>query len=91
MSDSPERAVHDALGGMLDEGEIVMRWMLVIDVIGPDNTRYLSHRAGGGHDGTDKPAAWEAVGMLQASLDIARDQIREMTMDVDEDADEDNA
>jgi hypothetical protein len=85
VSEEAQRAVHAALKDYLDEGEIAISWCLTVDVVGPDNTRYLIHRAGGGVDGTDAPMAWTALGMLETSADTARDQLREMTVEPDED------
>ena len=84
MNQSAQRAVHKALAEYLDEGEIAISWVLTIDVAGPDQVRYLAHRSGGGADGTDSPEAWTALGMLQTSTDMARDQLRGMTDDDDE-------
>jgi hypothetical protein len=79
------QAVHDAIGELLDEGEIAIAWTLTIDVAGPDETRYLAHRAGGGFDGTDSPMIWTALGMLRASVQVAEDQLRDCTEPPDED------
>jgi hypothetical protein len=86
MSDA-HRAVHEAIGGMLDEGEIAISWTLTIDVAGPDQRRYLAHRAGGGADGADAPVAWTALGMLRASMQAAEQQLRDGTVDYDTDDD----
>jgi hypothetical protein len=89
-TDDAARAVHEAIGGYLDEGEIVVAWTLTIDVAGPDNVRYLAHRAGGGIDGSDGPMVWTALGMLRASLGVAERQLEGCTVDPendDEDAD----
>lgn len=88
MSDEAKRAVHNAIQEWLDEGEIAIAWTLTIDVAGPDDMRYLAHRAGGGHDGTDNPMAWSALGMLRASVGVAERQLLEDTMDYDEGDDE---
>jgi hypothetical protein len=80
-----QRAVHEALSGFLDDDEITINWVLTIDIAGPDNRRYLAHRAGGGADGTEGPAAWHALGMLQCASDVARDQLRGMTEEPPED------
>jgi hypothetical protein len=80
-----QRAVHAAIDNYLDDGEIAISWCLVIDIAGPDDRRYLAHRAGGGHDGTDFPMACAALGMLRAGTQIAEDQLRECTTDTDED------
>jgi hypothetical protein len=77
----PQRRVHDAIGGLLDDGEIAIAWMLTIDVAGQDGTRYLSHRSGGGQDGTEFLMAWTALGMLQASAQVAEDHLRDTTDD----------
>lgn len=89
--EAAQQAVHEALRAYLDDGEIAIAWTLTIDVAGPDGIRYLAHRAGGGHDGTEGPVVWAAVGMLEASLNVAREQIAEMTSDLrDEDDDEED-
>jgi hypothetical protein len=87
--DEAYRRVHEAIGALLDEGEIAICWTLTIDVAGPDNVRYLAHRAGGGHDGTDGPMAWTALGMLRASVGLAERQLLEQSgySDTDEDGD----
>lgn len=93
MSDDAQARVHEAIGALLDEGEIVVGWTLTIDVAGPDETRYLAHRAGGGIDGDDSPMVWTALGMLRASVQVAEDQLRRCTLDHetdDEDEDEDD-
>lgn len=87
--DDARRKVHEAIGGLLAEGEIAIAWTLTIDVAGPNNVRYLAHRAGGGADGDDAPMAWAALGMLRASAGVAEAQLREATEDYDDDADAD--
>jgi hypothetical protein len=83
-------AVHEALKGYLDEGEIAVGWTLTIDVAGPDGVRYLSHRAGGGHDGSERPMAWVALGMARASMKLAERQLADMTFDAYADEDDDD-
>jgi hypothetical protein len=85
MSDEAARRVHEALNEYLGEGEIAVQWCLTIDIAGPNESRYLAHRAGGGIDGTDAPMAWTALGMLQASADVAADQLRDSASDPDDD------
>lgn len=75
MSDEARRSVHAAITEHLDDGEICVGWCLVMDVIGPDELRYLQHRAGGGVDGSDAPTIWTARGMLQSSADVAAEQL----------------
>ena len=82
--DDAKRKVHEAVGGLLDDGELAICWVLTIDVAGPNGTRYLAHRAGGGADGADNPMAWTALGMLRASANCAEDQLRGMTVDIDD-------
>lgn len=53
MSDEAHTHVHKAVQGLLREGEVAISWVLTIDVAGPDQSRYLAHRAGGGHDSTE--------------------------------------
>lgn len=83
-----KQRVHKAIQGLLDEGEIAICWVVTVDVAGPDEVRYLAHRAGGGVDGDDNPMAWTALGMLQASVGVAKHQLLDMTVDED-DEDED--
>jgi hypothetical protein len=83
------KAVHRALSDSLDEGEIAISWVVTIDVAGPDDVRYLAHRAGGGADGTDAPMSWQALGMLEASANLAADQVRECTISAEDEEDED--
>jgi hypothetical protein len=57
-------------------------------VAGPDDTRYLAHRAGGGHDGHSNPMAWAALGMLRASMKVAEQQLLDITEDADDEDDD---
>lgn len=85
-ADTARRAVHDALREYLEEGELAISWVVTIDVVGVDGGRYLLHRAGGGHDGTDGPMSWTALGMLRASARLAEDQVAEQSPELgDED------
>lgn len=89
MSDEDaKRRAHEAIGGLLDDGEFAVSWCLVIDVVGPNDVRYLAHRAGGGADGLDMPTIWHAAGMLRAGVQCADRQLAESTVDYDEDEDE---
>ncbi len=77
--------LHDAIQASLDADEIAISWVLVVDVAGPDDTRYLGHRAGGGHDGQSMPMSWQALGMMEAAVLLASDQVRAATVDRDDD------
>lgn len=79
------RLVHDALTAAFGPDEVVVGWVMVVEVAGPNGVRYLAHRAGGGHDGLEPPTAWTVLGMLESGVDSARDQLREMTVDVHDD------
>lgn len=83
--EAARQRVHEAIGDLLEEGELAVSWCLTIDVAGPENTRYLAHRAGGGADGQDAPMAWTALGMLRASMKVAEQQLRDATADTEED------
>lgn len=72
-------AIHEAVQAAVEEHEIAVSWCLTIDVAGRDGGRYLAHRAGGGGDGSDPPMAWAALGMLEASCDVARRQLADWT------------
>lgn len=82
--------VHEAIGALLDDDEFVMAWTLTIDVAGPDDRRYLAHRAGGGADGMDSPMVWAALGMLRASVGVAERQLEECTHDARDDDEDDD-
>ncbi len=82
---SDQANVHEAISGLLREDEIAVAWTLTIDVAGADEVRYLAHRAGGGSDGNDKPMVWTALGMLRAGLQVAEDQLRDCTEDIEDD------
>lgn len=81
---TPRQVVHEAIGAMLGEGEIAVAWVLTIDVAGADGSRYLAHRAGGGHDGGDGPMAWTALGMLETAAGTARAQLHDMTTELED-------
>lgn len=90
-SKRPRQQLNDAIRAQLAEDEIAVGWVLVIDVAGPNNSRYLSHRDGGGVDGYDSPTPWSALGMGQALSAIANDKILAATyneLDLEDDADE---
>lgn len=82
--------VHEAIRGLLDDGEIPICWVLTIDVAGTNDVRYLAHRAGGGADGSDAPMSWTALGMLQASVRLAEDQLRDCSVDADDEDEDDD-
>lgn len=90
MDEEAQRHVHDAIGGLLDEGELAIAWVLTIDVAGPEDVRYLAHRAGGGHDGGNSPMAWTALGMLRASVGLAEAQLLEYTRDTEDEEEEED-
>jgi hypothetical protein len=77
--------VHDAISAYLAESEIAVAWTLTIDVAGPDGSRYLAHRAGGGIDGRDAPMVWAALGMLRAAMKVAENQLAACTSDAADD------
>lgn len=87
MSEDGQREVHAAISSYLKDGEIAVAWTLTIDVAGPDERRYLAHRAGGGFDGTESPKVWTALGMLTASLRVAEAQLSDCTEDVEDEDD----
>lgn len=77
--EAAQLAVHKALGAYLEDNEIAVGWVLTIEVLTDRGVHGLCHRAGGGMDGSGAPTAWAALGMLQASSDVARDQMKGMT------------
>lgn len=83
MSDEKRRTIHEAIEQTLDDGEIAIAWSVTVDVAGVDGSRHLSHRYGGGSDGTEPPAVWAVLGMLQAAERVAEVQLLESTVDAD--------
>jgi len=79
-------ALNEAVGGIVEDGEIAVGWILTVEVAGQDGTRYLAHRAGGGHDGSSVPTVWASIGMAESFLDDARRQLH--TVEVDDEDDE---
>lgn len=77
--------LHEAVEGILGDGEVAISWVLVIDVAGTSGNRYLAHRAGGGFDGEENPMAWTALGMLRAGAALAEQQIRDCTVNTEGD------
>jgi hypothetical protein len=82
-------AVHEAIGGLLGEGEIADRLV-------PGRRRCRTRRRsatwrtaqGAGSTAAEGPVAWAALGMLRASVGCAEVQLAEMTADVDEDGED---
>lgn len=75
--------IHEAVQAVLDEGEIAVGWTLTVDVA-QGGGRYLAHRAGGGHDGTDPPSVWAALGMLEAGVHVAKEQLGACSRDIED-------
>ena len=86
--DAARKQVQEALALLLGDDEIIVSWVVSIDVIGPNDRRYLAHRAGGGADGSSTPMMWHAIGMYRAALLSVEDQLRELTFDPDNTDDE---
>lgn len=82
-----QQAVHEAITAFVAdaEGQVVTKWMVVVEISDPAGHRWLAHR-GGTFDGL-RPQAWDALGMLEASVEIAREQLRDMMRDPYEDED----
>jgi hypothetical protein len=89
LGDDATREVHEAIKGLLDDGEIPIKWTLVIDVVGSEDTRYLAHHSGGGHDGTDAPTVWDVLGMAESFLISTREEARDCTHRLEDVDDED--
>lgn len=78
MSDPISEAVQSGF----DEGELIVSWALVAEVLTSDGRRYLAHRAG--DVSGNGPMVWSALGMLEAGVQVARDQLRDCTAPSDE-------
>ena len=80
-----QRAVHEAVSSYIDEGGLVVGWTLMLDVVAPDGRRCLATRSGGGHDGTEPPTAWTALGMLRSGMQDCEDALSASTIPIDGD------
>ncbi len=82
--DDPRETVNEAIKTLFRPDELVVCWVLVSDVVRADGTRFVAHRAGGGHDGTERPMTWTALGMLSAAEAVAKSQILGSTEDAED-------
>lgn len=80
MPADPRPQIQAALEGYFEEGEVLTRWCVVMEVV-DKNGAGLSHRAGGGHEGRESPTIWTALGMLRASQVTAEAQLLDDTRD----------
>lgn len=80
-------ALNSAIKEFLSEYEISISSVLVVDVANLNGKRYVAARYGGGADGNEIPMIWTAVGLLEAALLGAKDQLVKYTTDVPEDED----
>lgn len=72
--------VQDAIQkAFLREGEIVVGWVLTMEVAEPDGAGYLAHRAGGGVDGGNPPSLWGDLGMTEARAGTVKALLAEST------------
>jgi hypothetical protein len=88
---SSETEIQQAIQDSLDDGELVINWVLTVDIAGPDDMRYLAHRSGGGVDGTDHPMIWTALGMINAAKLVAESQAISATYGEDEEEEEETS
>jgi hypothetical protein len=76
--------IHEAIAAELGDGDFLVQWVYVADVMAPDGTRSIVTEGGGGPDGG--PAAWVVMGLLHAGVAIATDQLMHPDdYDLDED------
>ncbi len=67
------RRLHTALGEhVAREGEIVTKWVCIVEVAGVDG-QYLATRSGGGAEGIEQPTSWEMLGLLHSAMVDAED------------------
>lgn len=71
--------IHEAVQSTLDDGHVLVQTCIVAEVLGPNGTRYLAHRAT--TVASEGMSAWTALGMLQASARVAELQVLEHTED----------
>jgi hypothetical protein len=80
-----QQVVHGAIQADLADGEIALAWILVVDTVDARGNRRLAHRAGGGMDGSDRPVAWTALGMMRAAAALAEEQVVDNSYEAGED------
>jgi len=68
-------SIHNAIAGDLDDGELLVQWVYVADVIGPDGDRHIVTEGGSGAGGGDGPTTWAALGLLHAAVAVTTDQV----------------
>lgn len=76
---SAKANVQTAAQELINDGEIIVGWCIVLEVVRPNGDRYLAHRAGGGQDGEQLPPMWTELGMLQAAANNVAADIRAST------------
>lgn len=80
MSAENRHAVRQAIEDA--EDGICVGWALIAEIVGPDGTRYLAHRAGDAND--ECPMTWQVSGWMLAGLDDARSQGSQDTHELDD-------
>lgn len=77
MDDDAALRIHEAVQESLEDGEALVSCVLVAEVSRPDGGRHLAHRATTVAD--DGMMSWTALGMLQAGVRVAEQQVAEAT------------
>jgi hypothetical protein len=51
---------------LFPEEDRLIQWALAVDVMRPDESRYLAYRARAGAFGQKEPTAWAVLGMVES-------------------------
>ena len=68
-----------ATDGQLDDGDLLLSWHLTFEAVTPAGQKWIGHRGGGGHDGTEAPMIWSVIGLLEAALASCHEQLADLS------------
>lgn len=89
MSAANQR-VHDAIRDFCDDDtDIVVAWVITVEVAKADGGKYLMHRHGGGIDGDERGTAWHVAGMIRAAQLDVEGQLADMSIEIEDDDEDD--
>jgi hypothetical protein len=75
----PVTAAHRAIQELVDKGDLLLSWHLTFEAVTPRGQKWIGHRSGGGHDGTEAPMIWSVIGLLEAALASCHDQLADLS------------
>lgn len=83
--------VHAALRHFCDDDtDLIVAWTVTAEIVRSDGNKYLMHRHGGGIDGDDRGTVWHVAGMIRAAQLDVEDQLQRMSVELDDDEEEDD-